>query len=123
MQAVVFGPGRIGCGLVGLALRHGGHEVTFVGRDPCLVANLRRVGGYRVLLTGGGAAEAQEVDGVACLDVGDAGHVTEAVADADLVVTARAAAGVPGQAVLLSLSRPTWAACPAPSIPPRDHVA
>jgi mannitol dehydrogenase-like protein len=44
--AVVFGPGRIGCGLVGLALRSDGHEVTFVGRDPNLVAHLRRVGGY-----------------------------------------------------------------------------
>ena len=36
---------------------------------------------------------------------------------------ARLADGVASQAVLLSLSRPTWAACPAPSIPPRDHVA
>jgi len=102
VQTVVFGPGRIGCGLVGLALRHGGHEVTFAGRDPCLVANLRRVGGYRVLLTGGGAAEAQEVDGVACLDVGDAGHVTEAVADADLVVTAVGSSRLAGVAPVLA---------------------
>jgi hypothetical protein len=66
VRAVVFGPGRIGCGLVGLALRTAGHEVTFVGRDPNLVTHLRRVGGYRVLLTGDDT-EVHVVDGVACM--------------------------------------------------------
>jgi len=74
--AVVFGPGRIGCGLVGLAPRAAGHEVTFVGCDPNLVAHLRRVGGYRVLLTGGGGTEVHEVDGVACMDLRDDERVT-----------------------------------------------
>jgi mannitol-1-phosphate 5-dehydrogenase len=88
VQAVVFGPGRIGCGLVGLALKAGGYDVTFVGRDPDFVRHLRRVGGYRVVLTGGGSTHAHEVDGVSCLDVRDVEHVAAAVAGADLVATA-----------------------------------
>jgi hypothetical protein len=97
VQAVVFGPGRIGCDLVGLASRAARHEATFVGRDPNLGAHLRRVGGYRVLLTGGDA-EVHEVDEVACMDLRDDEDVTRIAPDADPVVTAvgsaRLAAGL-----------------------------
>ncbi len=40
VQAVVFGPGRMGRSLRRLALRRDGHEAAFVGRDPNLLAVL-----------------------------------------------------------------------------------
>jgi mannitol-1-phosphate 5-dehydrogenase len=102
VQAVILGPGRIGCGLVGLALRAGGYDVTFVGRDPELVAHLQRVGGYRVLLTGGGRSDPHQVYGVSCLDARDVEHVAAAVADADLVATAVGSTRLAGVAPLIA---------------------
>jgi mannitol-1-phosphate 5-dehydrogenase len=102
MRAVVFGPGRIGCGLVGLALQTGGYDVTLVGRNPAVVGHLRRVGGYRVLLTEGGRSDVHEVHGVACLDVRDVEQVASAVADADLVATAVGSTQLAGVAPLLA---------------------
>jgi mannitol-1-phosphate 5-dehydrogenase len=102
VRAVVFGPGRIGCGLLAPALQAGGYHVTFVARDPDLVAHLRRVGGYRVTLIAGRRSETRDVDGVACLDVRDGQDVAAAVAGADLVATAVGATRLDGVAPLLA---------------------
>ena len=86
MKAVVFGPGRIGCGFVGQLLSGSGYELIFVGRGP-VVDQLSRVGRYRVRLTGGTHASDLkiEVAGVRALQTVDVEAVTSAVAAADLV--------------------------------------
>ncbi len=43
MKAVVIGPGRIGCGLVGQLLRESGWEVVFLGRSATVEALDRRL--------------------------------------------------------------------------------
>jgi ketopantoate reductase len=65
MKAVVFGPGRIGCGFVGQLLRAAGYDLVFVGRGP-IVDHLARLGRYRVRLTDGRTTTREiEIAGVA----------------------------------------------------------
>jgi mannitol-1-phosphate 5-dehydrogenase len=86
MKAVVFGPGRIGCGFVGQLLRASGYELVFVGRGP-VVDHLARLGRYRVRLTDGHRERdvEHEVDSVRALHTTDVEAVVAAVAEADLV--------------------------------------
>jgi mannitol-1-phosphate 5-dehydrogenase len=83
-KAVVFGPGRIGCGFVGQLLHASGYEIVFVGRDA-IVDHLSRVGRYVVRLTDGMRARDVEVRGVRALRTSDVEGVADAIADADLV--------------------------------------
>lgn len=102
MRAVVFGAGRLGCGLVAQVLRGAGYEVTLIARDPALVCHLNRVGGYRVRLSGGASTREVEVSGVRALALSDRVGVARAVARADLVTTTVGLAGLPGVADVLS---------------------
>ena len=43
MKAVVIGPGRIGAGFAGQALRESGYEVVFLARNPIIARHLDRV--------------------------------------------------------------------------------
>jgi mannitol-1-phosphate 5-dehydrogenase len=101
MNAVVFGPGRIGCGFVGQLLGAAGWSLTFVGRGA-VVAHLERVGRYRVHLTDGRAAQDVEVDGVHALATTDVEGVTEAIAAADLVAVSVGAGNLAAVAPLLA---------------------
>jgi mannitol-1-phosphate 5-dehydrogenase len=102
MRAVVFGAGRLGCGLVGQALHAAGHEVVLVSRDPATAAHLDRAGGYRVRLVEGGAATTIDVSGVTGLALADRAAVTRAVAEADLVATSVGAHRLDGVAPALA---------------------
>ncbi len=84
MKAVVFGPGRIGCGLVGHLLHESGYELVFAGRGA-IVEHLSRVGRYVVRLTDGRHAVDTAVDRVRAVDVADADALSAEIADADLV--------------------------------------
>ncbi|HEY6097855.1 MAG TPA: hypothetical protein VIW03_00400, partial [Anaeromyxobacter sp.] len=84
MRAVVFGPGRIGCGFVGQLLRASGYELVFVGRGP-VVEHLARTGRYVVRLTDGRRSTDTTIDGVRALSTADVDAVAAAVAEADLV--------------------------------------
>jgi mannitol-1-phosphate 5-dehydrogenase len=102
MRAVVFGAGRLGCGLVGQVLRAHGYELDLVARNPALAEHLTRVGGYRVRLSDGASAREIEVSGVRCLPLADRAGLARAVARADLVTTTVGLAGLPGVADVLS---------------------
>lgn len=87
MKAIVFGPGRVGCGFVGDVLRASGHEVLFVARDPLVAAHLNRVGGYRLRLVDGAGTSEKVVDGIRALCVDDRERVIEELVAADLIAT------------------------------------
>ncbi|MGH8874377.1 MAG: hypothetical protein ACRDVM_03875, partial [Acidimicrobiia bacterium] len=88
MRAVVFGPGRIGCGFVGRLLRKEGYELTFVTRTPEAAHRLQRAGHYRVRLVWQPELEEVVVDGFNAVPCTRPRRVAEAVAGADLVATA-----------------------------------
>jgi mannitol-1-phosphate 5-dehydrogenase len=87
VRAVVFGPGRVGCGFVGQLLRASGHDVTFVGRSP-VIERLCRTRRYRVRLVLADSVEESEVEGLRALAITDQAAVVRAIRSADLVATA-----------------------------------
>jgi len=101
MKAVVFGPGRIGCGFVGQLLAAAGYELVFVGRGG-VVDHLAKVGRYRVKLTDGRTAKTIEVCGVDAIQTSDAEGVAAAIACADLVAVSVGAANLGAIAPLLA---------------------
>jgi mannitol-1-phosphate 5-dehydrogenase len=88
MKAVVFGPGRIGCGLVGQLLRASGYQVVFIGRSAAMVDYLNRVQAYRIKLVDGVNQEEIVVEGVRAVLNTMADPMTREIADADLIATA-----------------------------------
>ena len=101
MRAVVIGPGRIGCGFAGHVLREAGYDVTFVGRPP-VVAHLRQAGRYAVRLVDGANRREITVAGITALDTRQTTEVADAIAAADLVVTAVGPANLTAAARLLA---------------------
>jgi mannitol-1-phosphate 5-dehydrogenase len=87
VKAVVIGPGRVGCGLVGQALRRSGYEVVFVARTPDLARHLNSRGHYRVRLVHYCIADERVVDGVRAVHVGDELRVVDELAEADVIAT------------------------------------
>ena len=102
MKAVIIGPGRIGCGFAGHVLGASGYELTFVARDPRLVEHMRRVGRYRVVLTGPSRRREIVVGGFETLSSADSGGVAEAISRADVVATAVGARSLPAVAPLIA---------------------
>jgi mannitol-1-phosphate 5-dehydrogenase len=102
MRAVVFGPGRVGCGFVGQLLHASGHDVTFVGRSP-IVERLRRTGRYRVRLVIVDRVEESVVDGLRAVPIADHAAVVAAIGSADLVATAVGARNLSAVAPLVAL--------------------
>jgi mannitol-1-phosphate 5-dehydrogenase len=102
MKAVVIGAGRIGCGLAGQLLRASGYEVTFVTRDPQVVENLNRNGCYHVLLTSSSRSEKLTVEGVKALAISNEAAVVEALAQAEVIVTAVCSQNLPAIAPLIA---------------------
>ncbi|MBI4310745.1 MAG: hypothetical protein HY681_03095 [Chloroflexi bacterium] len=88
MKAVVFGPGRIGCGFAGQALRASGHEVTFIAPNPIMVEHLNRVQRYRVCLVQGRMRQEAMVEGFRAVLADDADRVAGEISEADLICTA-----------------------------------
>src|SRR5687768_12938877 len=88
MRAVVFGAGRLGCGLVVPALLDGGYDVTLVAKDPGVAAHLRRTGGYRLRIADGARVAEREVGAVAAADVVATAVGTPALASVAPVLTA-----------------------------------
>lgn len=102
MKAVVMGAGRIGCGLVGQLLRASGWEVTFVTRDPEVVANLNRNGHYHVLMTSAKQNQKVTVGGVNALAINHESAVVDALAQAHLIATAVCSQNLPAIAPLIA---------------------
>ena len=53
MKAVIFGTGRVGCGLAGQLLNASGYDLVFVGRTQAKIDHLNRLGRYNVRLMDG----------------------------------------------------------------------
>lgn len=87
MKAVIFGPGRIGCGFAGHLLWESGHDIVFAARNPVMVEHLNRVGCYRVRLVGKGEPSEVTVDRVRAVCTAEPGQVAEEIANAGLVAT------------------------------------
>jgi mannitol-1-phosphate 5-dehydrogenase len=101
MRAIVFGPGRIGCGFVGQLLRASGHEVTFVGRPP-IIERLRRTGRYAVRLVSAESVQEHLVDGVRAQPIADRAAVIAAIRSADMAATAVGARSLGAVAPLIA---------------------
>jgi len=102
MKAVVFGPGRIGCGLVGQLLKASGYDVIFVARSPEVVDNFKRRGSYEIRLVDGSQEDKIVVQGVRAVLNTDSDRVTREIAEADLIATAVGAGNLPAVAPLIA---------------------
>ena len=102
MKAVVIGAGRIGCGLAGELLRASGYQVTLVTRNPQVVDNLNRNGCYNVLLTSTTESRKVTVDQVTALAICEESAVVEAIAQAEVIVTAVCSQNLPAIAPLIA---------------------
>ena len=87
-QAIQFGAGNIGRGLVGYVLRRSGYAVTFVDVVDEVVAQLNTLGRYPVRILTRGGERVETIDGVRALRAADTDTVVGAVAGAQLVTTA-----------------------------------
>jgi mannitol-1-phosphate 5-dehydrogenase len=84
--AVVFGAGKMACGLIGHVLSRSGFSVQFVARRPEVVEAINRFEGFR--LTIAGQDEPLAIRGCSALPLDDDRRVARAVANADVVFTA-----------------------------------
>ena len=112
MKAVVIGAGRIGCGLAGQLLRASGYELTFITRSSEVVDNLNRFGHYKVLLTSSTGRQELTVDGIKAIQANNVAECAEAIAQADVIVTAVFAQNLAAIAPLIAqgLARKTTSA-------------
>lgn len=102
MKAVIIGPGRIGCGLVGQLLRASGHQVVFAARNPVVVAHFNRVGNYWVHLVNGRERHEIFVDEIRAVWTAEQDRVAEEMAEAELIATAVGASNLPAVAPLIA---------------------
>ena len=84
--AVVFGAGKMACGLIGHVLARSGFSVQFVARRPEVVAAINQFGGFQLSIAG--QPRPLVIRGCSALPIEDERRVTRAVANADLVFTA-----------------------------------
>src|SRR5919199_1840013 len=84
--AVVFGAGKMACGLIGHVLSRSGFSVKFVARRPDVVNAINRHHGYSLAIAG--RAEPDLIRGCGALRLQDTDEDTRAVTTADLVFTA-----------------------------------
>lgn len=102
MKAVVFGTGRIACGVVGELLYDAGCAVTFVGRNRGVVDNLNRCGRYHLRLRDTDSEAHRTIAGIAAIHLADRQAVITAVADADVIFTAVGVGNLDSVAALLA---------------------
>lgn len=93
-RAVVFGAGRIGCGVLGAVLREAGIEVTFVARDRALAEHLERVRRFRVVRAAPSGQDVVTVEGFRAIALEEHARVAAAVSTASHVFTAVGARGL-----------------------------
>lgn len=87
LQAVVFGAGKVACGLLGRILCESGYHNVFVARRREVIEAVNRKSGYSVDLLNGGIHRVN-VGNCRALSIADQQAVTQAVRTADLVFTA-----------------------------------
>lgn len=102
MKAVVFGTGRIACGVLGEMVRDAGWDLVLVGRNADAVDDLRRHDGYRIRLVDGNSATERTIDGLTAVELGDRPTVLRHLADADVVLTAVGSGNLAGVAPVIA---------------------
>jgi len=112
MRAVVFGAGRLGCGLVAPALLDGGYDVSLVAKDSLVAGHLSRTGGYRLRIVDGRHITEREVSGVRVVSLADGPAVIDAVAASDVVATAVGTPALPSVAPMLAAGLHAGGAAP-----------
>ena len=102
-HAVMFGAGNVGRGFLGQLLFEGGYHTTFVDANPALVSALNGRGEYPLRLVSAGETLAHRIGNLCALDArADAAEVTQAVVQADLLLTAVGVAALPHVAPALA---------------------
>lgn len=86
-QAVVFGAGKMACGLLGQLLSQSGFRIQFIVRRPEVIDAINRRQGYSLIISGDRPRRVT-IDGCSALPLEDRTRVTDAVAGADIVMTA-----------------------------------
>lgn len=86
-KAVVFGTGKMACGLLGQLLWESGFQTTFVARRPEIANALNENNGYSVSIVGK-AFHRSRVRNCRAISIYDPEAIIEAVATADIVFTA-----------------------------------
>ena len=86
-HAVIFGAGKVACGLLGRLFFDSGYRNLFVARRPQVIDAINRNSGYDVSLLNGGIHRVR-VGNSSALSISNTSAVTEAVAQADVVFTA-----------------------------------
>jgi len=102
MKAVIFGTGRIGCGLAGQLLNASGYDLVFVGRSQAKIDHLNRLERYNVRLMDGLKAHEIVVRGLHAISVDETHKVASEIAQADLVVSSVGARNIPHVAPLIA---------------------
>ena len=87
LRAVVFGAGKMACGLLGQLLAQSGYMTLFVGRRPEVIDVINRHQGYALNIAGD-TLERLAIRHCHALSVRETGAVADAVAGADIVCTA-----------------------------------
>lgn len=104
MHTVVFGAGNIGRGFLGLLLHHAGHHVTFIDVDERKIRELNTRRSYPVYVVANGGIERTVVTDVRGVLLDDRIAVLNALADADLILTAVGKNALAEVAPLLALA-------------------
>jgi mannitol-1-phosphate 5-dehydrogenase len=85
-NAIVFGAGKMACGLIGHVLSSAGFTVQFVARRAEVVDAINRFEGFQLSIAG--QRQSLVIRGCSALPIDDDRRVTSAVANADVVFTA-----------------------------------
>lgn len=101
-RAIVFGAGKVGCGVLGEVLAESGFSTTFVARRPEVIAAIEGAGGYVLDVSG----RRTFVPAAGALNVSHAGPVIDAIAASDVVFTALGVDSL--KAVAPLLARGLW---------------
>lgn len=101
--ALHFGAGNIGRGFIGQIYAESGYEIVFVDVVEPLVQALNTRGAYPLHIVSDEGTETLEIRPVRGIVAGDVEHVTDTVAQADIVSTAVGIHALPYIAPLLAL--------------------
>lgn len=102
MKALIFGPGRIGCGFAGQLLQAAGYDLVFVSRNLAMTHYLNRMGRYKVDLVSRTERREVIVGGVRSVCITDPEQVIKEINEANLIITAVGASNLTDVANLIA---------------------
>ncbi|MDO8600139.1 MAG: mannitol-1-phosphate 5-dehydrogenase [bacterium] len=88
MNALVFGAGNIGRGFLGSLLAKAGFSVTFVDIDEAKVSHINHIQEYPVYIVSDTGIQEEIVRGIRAISYSDTSTLTNAVVEADIIMTA-----------------------------------